>query len=123
LINADQPCHFWMPDTQQPVVSVFYVGETPDVDPLVATLAYAFDCNARDLLQEQHHEDWSANPHIGGLYSYDALGCEGARTQLQRPVANRLFFAGEASIEGHFATVDGAIQSGIRAARQATESE
>lgn len=122
LINADQPCHFWMPYIRHPVVSAFYVGEPPGIDQLVDTLTHAFGCKARDLLQAHQHEDWSASPHIGGLYSYDALGSEGARRQLQQPVANRLFFAGEASIEGHFATVDGAIESGIRAASQVLQS-
>ncbi len=121
LINVDKPCHFWIPDDRQPVVSAFYIGREPGLDRILATLGQAFGRDARALLQEHHHEDWSGNPYIAGIYSYDAAGSEGARSMLQQPVSERLFFAGEAIIEGHFATVDGAIESGVRVAKQVME--
>jgi len=37
---------------------------------------------------------------------------------LAQPIANKLFFAGEATSVGHIGTVHGAIQSGQRAAKE-----
>ena len=107
------------------MIVVFYVaGEGDQIDEpqrlqqLLQTLSTVFKCDAALLLDEHYHENWSDNPAIGGLYSYDGIGSEGARSVLQQPIDQRLFFAGEATIEGHFATVDGAIISGQRAADQ-----
>jgi len=47
------------------------------------------------------------------------VGGEGAQQELARPVANMLFFAGEATdYSGYHGTVHGAIASGQRAAKQ-----
>lgn len=125
LINTDNRYHFWVPDKEQNVVVVFYVADEGDevdepqcLQQLLQTLSTVFKCDAALLLDEHYHENWSDNPAIGGLYSYDGIGSEGARSVLQQPIDRRLFFAGEATIEGHFATVDGAIISGQRAADQ-----
>lgn len=125
LINTDGLFHFWIPDPAQAVMMVFYVAaaaEALDEQAALArvmdTLRTAFALDIAPLLVSSQLENWSANPFIGGLYSFDAIGSEGARTQLQTPVANRLYLAGEATVEGYFATVDGAIESGRRAAQQ-----
>ncbi len=129
LINADNRYHFWIPDKEQNVMVVFYVADEGDkvdgpqrLQQLLQTLSTVFNCDAPSLLDEHYHENWSDNPAIGGLYSYDGIGSEGARSVLQQPIDQRLFFAGEATIEGHFATVDGAIISGQRAAEQLQSS-
>ena len=63
--------------------------------------------------------DWQRDPHFRGAYSYVAVGGEGARAALGAPVAERLFFAGEATADdSEGGTVAGALQSGMRAARQ-----
>ncbi|MCF6219139.1 MAG: FAD-dependent oxidoreductase [Gammaproteobacteria bacterium] len=125
LINVDSPCHFWMPDKKSPVIMAFYVADESDLREsahylslILQTLGDAFQCDAAALLDEHYHENWSDNPAIGGLYSYDRIGSEGARSALQQPVDERLFFAGEATVEGHFATVEGAIASAERVVAQ-----
>lgn len=125
LIDTDGLFHFWIPDPAQAVMMVFYVAaaaEVLDEQAVLArvmdTLYMAFPLDIAPLLVSSQLENWSANPFIGGLYSFDAIGSEGARTQLQAPVADRLYLAGEATVEGYFATVDGAIESGRRAAQQ-----
>jgi monoamine oxidase len=63
--------------------------------------------------------DWSSDPWSRGAYSYTPVGAEAARAELAAPVANTLFFAGEAtSINGHVGTVHGAIESGWRVAAE-----
>ena len=55
---------------------------------------------------------WQSDPTTCGSYSYALPGCADARTVLAEPVADRLFFAGEATIPSAYATVHGAYLSG-----------
>lgn len=60
---------------------------------------------------------WGGNPWVRGAYSAARPGRTAARKELERPVANRLFFAGEA-MAGEFAqTCGGASLTGAAAAR------
>jgi monoamine oxidase len=62
---------------------------------------------------------WAADPLARGSYSFLGLGGSGAdRDQLAVPIANTLFFAGEATHRNDPASVHGAWWSGQRAARQ-----
>ena len=64
--------------------------------------------------------DWDADPFARGAYSYLAVGGANARTALARPAGDALFFAGEAtSNDGQGGTVNGALETGLRAAREA----
>ena len=62
--------------------------------------------------------DWRSDPFARGAYSYLRVGGEGAREDLAEPIANTLFFAGEATDLEESGTVAGALRSGARAARQ-----
>jgi len=64
-------------------------------------------------------QDWAADPFARGGYSYVKVNGHGARRILQKSLEQTLFFAGEATdTEGEAGTVAGALQSGIRAARE-----
>ncbi|MBV9612946.1 MAG: FAD-dependent oxidoreductase, partial [Acidobacteriaceae bacterium] len=66
-----------------------------------------------------YYHDWHTDPFSRGAYSYVPAGALPARARLAKPVADTLFFLGEATDQtGHSATVHGAIASGRRAARQ-----
>ncbi len=63
--------------------------------------------------------DWNGDPFSRGAYSYARVGGSEAAKALARPVGKTLFFAGEAADEeGRTGTVEGAIGTGLRAARQ-----
>jgi monoamine oxidase len=63
--------------------------------------------------------DWQADPFSRGGYSYAAVGGIDAARALAVPVAETLYFAGEATdSNGRNGTVHGAIASGERAARE-----
>lgn len=63
--------------------------------------------------------DWSADPFARGVYSYVGTGAAAARAVLGAPVAETLFFAGEAtSLDGQGGTVSGAFETGMRAASE-----
>jgi monoamine oxidase len=67
--------------------------------------------------------DWSDDPFACGAYSYVAVGGSRARAVLAEPVGEKLFFAGEAaSTDGQGGTVNGALETGERAAAQAAAS-
>ena len=62
---------------------------------------------------------WHSDPFSGGAYSFNALGSTPAhRKELGKPLAKRLFFAGEASHPTMFGTTHGAYLSGLRAAAE-----
>jgi monoamine oxidase len=61
---------------------------------------------------------WSTDPWTRGSWACPLPGQAYQRANLQRPVDERLFFAGEATVYGGQGTCHGAYQSGIRAAKQ-----
>jgi len=70
-------------------------------------------------LQAAYFHDWQSDPFSRGAYSYGKVGANAAQKELAAPVANTLFFAGEATYTtGSNGTVHGAIASGYRAARE-----
>jgi monoamine oxidase len=67
--------------------------------------------------------DWDHDPFSRGAYSYVIVGGGNARATLAQPVDDTLFFAGEAtSTDGNGGTVNGALETGERAAREAAAS-
>ena len=86
----------------------------------VATLQTMFGkrCKLESELEGAYYHDWQADPFARGAYSYVTVGGGKARSELAAPLADTLFFAGEATdTQGETATVTGALQSGTRAAR------
>lgn len=65
-------------------------------------------------------KDWTAEPYILGGQSYPLVGgTNDDRVALAEPVADKIFFAGEATdVTGEFGTISGAIKSGERAAEE-----
>jgi monoamine oxidase len=62
---------------------------------------------------------WASDPHSYGAYSYIPVGADGSHYDaMARPVANRLFFAGEATSKAYPGTVHGAYLTGIREAER-----
>ena len=63
--------------------------------------------------------DWEHDLFARGAYSHARVGGADAPPRLAQPIAGTLFFAGEAADpEGHTGTVDSALGTGRRAARQ-----
>ena len=73
----------------------------------------------QDMLQGWYVHDWQSDPYSRGSYSYVGVDGEGAQSDLAQPLADTLFFAGEAThSDGHHGEVHGAIETGERAARE-----
>jgi monoamine oxidase len=92
------------------------------VQRALQTLAVLLSVSLQKLegdLETAYFHDWQSDPFSRGAYSYGKVGSDGAQQALGDPVANVLFFAGEATdISGQNGTVHGAIASGYRAAEQ-----
>ena len=73
----------------------------------------------RHQLTGTYAHDWQQDPFSRGAYSYASVGGIDAAKALAAPVAETLYFAGEAAnFEGYNGTVHGAMASGDRAARE-----
>jgi monoamine oxidase len=87
-------------------------------DKLVAV----FGAGLRQHIRGVASTGWVGDPEIGGGYSRALPGLAHLRRQLAAPLAERLFFAGEACSLDAYGTVHGAATSGIAAAHAAAGS-
>jgi monoamine oxidase len=77
------------------------------------------EAELRRHLTGAYTHDWQEDPFSRGAYSYAAVGGIDAARTLSAPVADTLYFAGEATnFEGFNGTVHGAIATGLRAAQE-----
>jgi monoamine oxidase len=78
---------------------------------------------ARSEFKTAYTHDWNADPFSRGAYSYLTVGGADARGVLAEPLDGALFFAGEAtSTDGQGGTVNGALQTGLRAAAEVLDA-
>jgi monoamine oxidase len=92
------------------------------LDAAIQSLANALKMSAKAVRQRIRASavtDWQADPFSRGAYSYVPVGAITAPLRLAEPVADTLFFAGEATnSDGKSATMHGAIATGYRAAEE-----
>lgn len=88
-------------------------------------LAAGLECLRRDLGRDDlmpvsmHLQHWNEDPYTLGAYSYVPPMADCSHEALAAPVANTLFWAGEATDQLWYGTVHGAYRSGMRAAAEA----
>ncbi|AXJ00603.1 Monoamine oxidase [Cyclonatronum proteinivorum] len=88
------------------------------ISALLTELDTMYDGKATPLFEDAHIQNWTAHPWIRGGYSYSTCGMANARFIAARPLANRLYFAGEAmNTRGHHQSVHGALESSLEAVR------
>ncbi|MCZ6488270.1 MAG: FAD-dependent oxidoreductase, partial [Gammaproteobacteria bacterium] len=86
-------------------------------DFVVDRIADIFGHDIRKHVNRSIVTAWSTEPWTRGSWACALPGQAYQRANLQRPVDERLFFAGEATVYGGQGTCHGAYQSGIRAAK------
>lgn len=94
-------------------------SEADAVDFALAQLRTIFGTDIDKHFVKGRFTQWANDPDMRGAYAHQRPGGIGARRDLMEPIADRLFFAGEATGEGLSMTCGGAFNSGVRAARQA----
>lgn len=97
-------------------------GEAATVDAMVRELTDLLGSSWRARLRPLAISRWHDEPWIGGAWSYARPGRRGARFHLAVPVADRIFFAGEATAPIDIGTAHGAHATGVRAADDALAS-
>lgn len=90
-------------------------GEAAAVDHMLGRLIAILGEDARKAFRGGKLAGWSAEPASLGCYSIAKPGQMAARDALAEPVANRLWFAGEASAGSGSMTAGGAALAGARA--------
>lgn len=125
---------FWAPgsggkSSANDVLTAFVMGEKAEqldslgdtmITTILAELDQIFGNNvASSTLVGHHIMNWGDDPYIRGAYSYPKPGTGNARALLAEPISDKVFFAGEAThTGGHFGTVQGAMESALRAVSQ-----
>jgi monoamine oxidase len=124
---------FWTPNPLKWPLMVGWVGGSKAhpmtgkppaevIDKALRSLAQSFGVPVELLhneLDAWYWHDWTADPFARGAYSYALVGGLKAPEVLAKPVAQTLFFAGEATDwQGRIGTVHGALASGARAAKE-----
>jgi monoamine oxidase len=97
-------------------------AEALQVRAALHSLSPALDRGSPQLiasLEEAMAFDWGSDPFSRGAYSWVPVGQLRRQRTLALPVGDAIHFAGEATNwQGHCATVHGALDSGLRAARE-----
>ena len=86
-------------------------GEEASVDFVLNTLRSSFGNKVDKYFTKSHVTLWGKDKFYAGSYSRAQPGKEHLRKNLKSPVANKIFFAGEA-ISTNYGTVHGADMSG-----------
>ncbi len=88
----------------------------------VSSLAHIFNVDASFITQKivsAKVYNWTADPFTRGSYSYATLQTQSALKILKTPVAQTIYFAGEALFEGEqLGTVEAALVSGLEVAKE-----
>jgi monoamine oxidase len=120
----------WWSDPRGPVLTGWAGGPIADAlqtqSPVqLETLALSIlrkifgATSLRKQLVSSHSYNWANDPHIRGAYSYIPVNGLELPKMLGAPVEGTLFFAGEATVtDAQTGTVFGALESGLRAARE-----
>ena len=134
FVISDQPIPTWwtQTDTTPPLLTGWLAGKARvsfqalddqgRIDRCLRTLAAIFSADP-DLLRQQltafRALDWEQAPYVRGGYSFDTVHTPAARTLLLTPIAQTLYFAGEALYEGSApGTVEAAFSSGLSVAEK-----
>lgn len=95
------------------------MGEEAAIQTGVEELAGALGRTIRNKITAVRHFTWSDDPYALGSYSYPAIGMGSACSALRKPIAETVYYTGEAANDrGHSATVHGAVEAGRMTAAQ-----
>jgi monoamine oxidase len=117
----------WGRDNEAPVLTALVGGQSAHRfealgdEAVAAALKHVvamFGSQAQRYFVQGRFINWGCDPFARMGYSYVPVHGVGWRARLAQPVADTLFFAGEATHVTRAATVHGAVESGIRAANE-----
>lgn len=97
-------------------------GREATLDFVLGELKAIFGSQVEAALVAHDVTDWSTDPLFEGAYASAEPGGAGSRDVMRAPLAERVWFAGEAMALGDWATVAGAHNSGRQAAREVAQT-
>jgi monoamine oxidase len=126
----DEAIPTWWSDSRGPILTGWAGG--PKADALAGRPPAELEAVALEILEKlfgtsklhrqlaaTYSYDWAKDPHTRGAYSYLPVNGLELPNVLGTPVEGTLFFAGEATVtDAQMGTVFGALESGLRAARE-----
>lgn len=135
LVGGNIAAEYWADghgkEGQDAVLVAFAMGKKADLltalpeSKAIALLLHELDSLfagfPSELFSEALFTNWAKMPFIEGSYSYASPDSYSLRRTLAQKHAERIYFAGEATCRGHFGTVHGAIESGLRATEEILE--
>src|SRR5262249_5871928 len=132
ILALDEAIPTWWTDPRAPLLIGWAGG--PKADALLACspakieavgleiLGHVFPERAAEITSQHiatKTHNWAQDPYIRGGYSYLPVNGLDLPKLLGAPIANTLFFAGEATVaDAQTGTVFGAFETGLRAARE-----
>jgi monoamine oxidase len=91
-------------------------GEAAMIDFAINWLGGLYGTDMKGAVKRRHATRWNNEPWVLGAVSAAAPGAQSSRKILAEPLSSRIFLAGEATHETLWGTVNGAWESGERAA-------
>lgn len=91
-------------------------GEAAMIDFAINWLGGLYGTDMKSAVKRRHATRWNNEPWVLGAISAAAPGAQSARKVLAEPLSGRIFLAGEATHETSWGSVNGAWESGERAA-------
>ena len=91
-------------------------GEAAMIDFAISWLGGLYGTDIKNAVKRRHATRWNNEPWVLGAISAAAPGAQSARKILTESISGRMFLAGEATHETRWGTVNGAWESGERAA-------
>ncbi len=121
-VSSEDACHLQIQPFGRPCVMGYFgaeaaqeivrLGDAGASDLLRSRLADVYGSASAKRVGNGIVTQWAQDPYALGAYSYALPGERAARDVLAEPLADRLYFAGEATYPAHYATVHGAFMSG-----------
>ncbi|WPQ61512.1 NAD(P)/FAD-dependent oxidoreductase [Chitinophaga sancti] len=121
FVLSDEDVPVWWTQSEDSLILTGWLGGPNAAGPQPDLLAKALNSlskifnatNIADLLDQSFIHNWSTEQAIHGGYSYGMPDSEKAKAVLTTPVADTIYFAGEALYTGDSpGTVEAALQSG-----------
>ncbi|MEI6863940.1 MAG: NAD(P)/FAD-dependent oxidoreductase [Candidatus Adlerbacteria bacterium] len=110
----------WLPGPQ--ALEMSKLSDEQILDAALQSLSNIFKISLSELKEQLTNYkiiNWPADPYAQGVYSYATPWSEEGIAELRKPVANKLYFAGEALTQGHDnGTVEAALASGKETAEK-----
>jgi monoamine oxidase len=98
-----------------------YFSKKEKIATALSCIAKSFNLSKKEIQQRLrgiYFHDWSKDPFSRGAYSYMGVDGTDVPKQMSKSIQNTIYFAGEAFSNGEPGTVEGALQSGLAAAKK-----